>query len=133
MDFSLVSGINYIPLSPDTLNTEKNLNVIFKGNIATLKFEKDFLYNFLSPNNTGEKLVISAIIKSIARIIGEDRIFTNKLIEESVEHTLGNNGVRVVHAFKNNSSVDYLLHKKSKKQLLINYKYIAFEKNKIRI
>lgn len=131
MDFSLVSGINYIPLSPDTLNTEKNLNVIFKGNIATLKFEKDFLYNFLSPNNTGEKLVISAIIKSIARIIGEDRIFTNKLIEESVEHTLGNNGVRVVHAFKNHSSVDYLLHKKSKKQLLINYKYIAFEKIKL--
>jgi hypothetical protein len=134
--YSLQVIIDFTHMAPkDQVDLEsqdnRGANVFWGDDICRIQLESNFMANFAQVDNTGEKLVLSLILSSLAEFLAGKGDDINEYIDNAINHVLGDSAVRLVHIFRSYDPVDFLLHTTSGKPKLVDRKKIIFDRIRI--
>lgn len=100
--------------------------------LVEIKFPSDFLVNFQKHENTGEKLVLSAIAKGLVRLhqvsSTEDDVVEEALIETLLRKVIGDTGMRILHLFHTYYPIEHLLAQQNQKPVFLSSEDFIFAK-----
>ncbi|MFT3930972.1 MAG: hypothetical protein QM709_11835 [Spongiibacteraceae bacterium] len=115
LDFSQI-----IPPDRIDLNSKELADVKIQVDQATCRiiFESNFIVNFSTPKNVGERKVLLAILEGVGRFLPGSKFSDH--IENAVNHVLGDEGVRFIHLFKTYEPLDHLLASPSESPIFID-------------
>ena len=113
--------------SPETAGKPEML-VKLEEQTVEVKLPPDFLTFFQQPENIGERMFLTVIAKGLVSLYWE----TTKCVEESVLDTIvdrliGNNNIRVLHAFRIDR-FQHLLAQKNKEPTFLAFEDFTFSK-----
>ena len=99
MDFSRVRSIRNFKTKGKGVDFRIGMN--FRSRLATILFPSDFLKIFSQLENTGEKLVLHYIARSLVHLHqGSNARVNTRLVDEIVGNVIGNDRMRLIHAFR---------------------------------
>lgn len=124
-DFSVqieVDFSNLLDKSSLDLGSEldRGISVERKGDLFKITPEPNFLANFSQADNSGERIVLKAILSTVNECLTYNKVDVSYFLDAALEHVLGNVGVRLIHVFRTHDMTEYLLAQNAEQPLLVN-------------
>jgi hypothetical protein len=119
----------YVPTEGTSQIPEPEVLANFDRRIAIIKFPPDFLLHFQRPENTGEKLVIRSLARTLISLHhGTKGSIEDTLIETLLGKVLSDEGMRILHMFQTYSPIEHLLSKQELKTIFLSHEDFVFSK-----
>ena len=107
-------------------NESRDISLQIDDNMVTLKLESNFLANFGQVENHGEHKLISKVLSALNQVLSTYGIDINEQVSRSIESTLANRGVRIIHLYKTFDPTENILMKSAVKPIFVYQPEVVF-------
>ncbi len=120
---------DYVVPQTGVASGEPEVAVNLDQRTAEVRFPSDFLMHFQQPENTGEKLLLRGIAKGLVSLHqGVTGALDETTLDDLMSRVIGVSGMRVLHLFRTNHPIEYLLMRQSQKTIFLAHEDFVFSK-----
>lgn len=125
----LIISEDYVEPQPDVAISEPEVTINLSQRTAEIKFPSDFLLHFQQSENTGEKLVLHSIAKSLVSLHqGAMRDVEKVVLDALMRKVFGASGMRIIHLFPTYHPIEYLLARQGQNLIFLAHEDFVFSK-----